>query len=240
MHGKWNEMSEAKWERGRRRGDVALASVTLARNVATHRQRHTHILRHSLKLCSYPLFARTLRHFSTTFYGAAHPLSTLSSLLPLAYVQSKKHSTQTKALFPFSSGFSLPAFFLSFLGKLFMEFILLRCLPCPARPSLLPLFLPLSLPLVGPSVSVSFGSTVLIDNKKIIHFIQRCRRNAAMPSIWEVLNSLLTYFCLPLLPSSSFFLGTLFLLLYRLLCSCCCCLDWNSNCIPMRLTVLRF
>lgn len=126
---------------GRRR--LGVVSVTLARNVATHiqTQRHTHRdtqLRHSLELCSYPLFARTLRHFSTTFYGAAHPLS---PLLPLPHVQSKKHSTQTKALFPFSSGFSLPACFLSFFlffGKVVygIHFITLPALPFPLSYSL--------------------------------------------------------------------------------------------------------
>lgn len=168
---------------GRRR--LGVVSVTLARNVATHiqthTQRHTHRdtqLRHSLELCSYPLFARTLRHFSTTFYGAAHPLSPSS---PFPTYSRKNIPPKQKLCFHFPLAFLCqPAFFLSFF--LFWESCLWNSFyyaACPALPS----FLSLSLSPLGPSVSVSVGSTVLIDNKKIIHFIQRCRRNAAMPSI---------------------------------------------------------
>lgn len=153
--------------------------------IQPHIQRHRHIYRHSLKLCSYPLFARTLRHFSTTFYGATHPFPPPHYLLSpspsLHTVEKTFHPNKSfVSIFLWLFFASLPSFFL-FFGKVVygIHFITLPAPPCPA---LLPLFLSLPRPLC-PSVSVSFGSTVLIDNKKIIHFIQRCRRNAAMPSI---------------------------------------------------------
>lgn len=116
-------------------------SVTLARNVATHththRDTHTHtdIYRHSLKLCSYPLFARTLRHFSTTFYGAVHPLPSPHSPLSSPTYSRKNIPPKQKLCFHFPLAFLCqPSFFLSFFWEscLWNSFYYAACsaLPC--------------------------------------------------------------------------------------------------------------
>lgn len=178
MQGKWNEMSEAKWERGRRPGRGCVCNFgKKCCHTYRHRYTHIHIERHTYShtyrdtdtytdipwsyaviLCSLELYAILARRFMVLPTPSLH--LTTSSPPPLPCIQSKKHSTQTKALFPFSSGFSLPAFLLSFffLGKLFMEFILLRCLPHPALPCYLSssLFLALCVRLSQSVLAVPF------------------------------------------------------------------------------------
>jgi len=143
---------------------------------------YTHTLSYAVILCSQGFYAI----FSQDFF-MVYPQISL---------------TQTKALFStyFSSASTSSHFFsfyfissVFFLGKLFMEFILLHSLcPFALRPSFVCcLFL---VPSFCSPVAFFF-----IDNKKIIHFIQRqrCRQTSQQtpqcPQFKGVLNLLLSY-----------------------------------------------
>lgn len=155
------------------------------RDTHTHTHRDTHTETHNsdipwsyaVILCSLELYAILARRFMVL--PTPSPLTPPFS--PFSTYSRKNIPPKQKLCFHFPLAFLCqPSFFLSFF--LFWESCLWNSFyyaACPALPS----YLSLSLSPLGPSVSVSFGSTVLIDNKKIIHFIQRCRRNAAMPSI---------------------------------------------------------
>lgn len=145
---KWAKLNE-NGERGRRRRWRRRRRSCVCnfgkKCCHTHTQSHTHIdipCSYAVILCSLGFYAILARRFMVLHPPTLHPQIPPAS-------RKKIHSTQRKALFPFSSGFSLPAFPLSlsrclsyisfflfiFLGKLFMEFILL-CLPRPALSTL--------------------------------------------------------------------------------------------------------